>query len=212
MKQVKVLSGKIADVDNKQGLVKAYFSAFGNIDSDGDMIQMGAHSKTMMERGPNGTNRIKHFKQHDSWQVPGVIKEMGEDSHGGWFVSQLSKTTLGRDTLIEYEEGIITEHSFGFNIIKAEQIEDKEKGNYQLITETKIWEVSTLTAWGANSQTPVVEVKSNKEILEQAEKILKTGKLSDETLKKAEEIYKTLRAVLKHSEPSNQDLILTYKF
>lgn len=211
MKQIKVLSGKVKDVDESKGLIKAYFSIFNNIDSDGDMIQQGAHAKTMMERGPTGTGRIKHFKQHDSWQVPGVIKEMGEDQEGGWFVSQLAKTTLGKDTLIEYQDGIITEHSFGFQIIKSEQVEDVEKGNYQLITETKIWEVSSLTAWGANSQTRTIDVKEDRDLFEQMEKILKNGKLSDETLKKAEELYKTLRAAL-HSEPSHLDIITNFKF
>lgn len=206
MKLTKEISGKIADLDTKKGLVKAYFNAFGNIDSDNDMIKRGAHAKTIKERGPGGTGRIKHFKQHDSWQVPGVIKEMGEDSFGGYFVSQLAPTVLGKDTLIEYEMGIITEHSFGFEIIKSEHIEDMEIGNYQLITETKIWEVSSLTAWGANANTPTVSVKSDKEVFEQIEKILKQGNLSDETLEKAEQLYKTLRAVVKHSEP--EDILL----
>ena len=55
MKLIKELSGKVADIDKKQGLVKAYFSAFGNIDSDNDMIQRGAHIKTMKERDPDGS-------------------------------------------------------------------------------------------------------------------------------------------------------------
>lgn len=213
-KQVKVLQAKIEDVDTKKGLIKAYFNAFGNVDYDRDMIQLGAHKKTIKERGPGGTKQIKHFKQHDSWQVPGVLVEMGEDSFGGYFVSKLAPTTLGKDTLIEYEAGIITEHSFGFEIIKSEMIEDLSQGNYQLITETKIWEVSSLTAWGANPNTPTVSVKNNIQLFEQMEKILKLGNLSDETLKQAEQLYKTLRAVIPHSEPLADDykIIQTFKF
>ncbi len=212
MKHIKELTAKIADVDEKEGIVKAYFSAFGNIDADNDMIQAGAHAKTMMERGPAGTGRIKHFKYHDRWQVPGVLTEMGEDTFGGYFVSKLAPTMLGKDTLIEYQAGIITEHSFGFQIIKSEKVNAGEQNEYQLITETKIWEVTSLTAWGANEDARTISVKDAKEIFEQVEKILKLGNLSDETLKKAEELYKTLKAVIPHLEPSNELLINEFKF
>lgn len=197
----------VKDVDTSKGIVKAYYSAYGNEDSDGDIIMRGAATKSAKERGPGGTNRIKHFKNHRSDQVPGVILELGEDEKGGWFVSKLMQhngefTQLAKDTLIEYQAGGITEHSHGLEIMKSH--EDNGK---QIITELKLWEVSSLSAWGANPQTPTVNVKSEKDALKTMEHInglLKIGDFSDDYLiqleKRWNEINNFLQS-LKQNEP-----------
>ena len=46
----------VKDVDDTKGIVKAYYSAYGNEDSDGDIIVMGAATKSASERGPRGAN------------------------------------------------------------------------------------------------------------------------------------------------------------
>ena len=189
----------IKDVDSKKGIVKAYFAIFGNIDSDNDIIEPGAFKKSIEERGPDGSKRIKHFKWHSSMHVPGKLTQLGEDEKGGWFISQLSKTTLGKDTLIEYDEGIITEHSHGFQVIKEE--EDEAGVNH--IKESRLWEVSTLTAWGANHLTNtefVKEIKSADQFIAEMKRLtsyLKVGRFSDELLEKAEKEYAELSAACK---------------
>lgn len=188
---------KVKDVDAQKGIVKAYFAVFGNIDSDGDIIESGAFAKTIKERGPEGSDRIKHFKWHSSRHVPGKLLELGEDEFGGFFVSKLSNTTLGRDTLIEYDEGIITEHSHGFETIKA----DEDESGINHIRESKLWEVSTLTAWGANSLTRVdyvKDIKDEKELLKAIEtitKYLQVGRFSDELLSNLEQKYTDLTII-----------------
>lgn len=179
----------IKDVSSKKGIVKAYFAIFGIKDSDNDIIEPGAFKKSIEERGPDGgSNRIKHFKNHSTWDVPGKLLELGEDQKGGWFLSQLSKSTLGRDTLIEYEEGIITEHSHGFEIMQEEV--DEQGTNH--IKESRLWEVSSLTAWGANHLTNteyVKEIRSADQFIAEMKRLtsyLKIGRFSDELLEKSE--------------------------
>ena len=71
------------------------------------------------------------------------------------FESVMSKSTLGNDTLIQYQEGILAkEHSVGFNIIQ------RSESNPEEITEIKLWEGSTVT-FGANPNTPVIGIKAN---------------------------------------------------
>lgn len=199
----KSVNFEIKDIDESKGVVQAYYSAYGNKDSDGDIILKGAATKSAKERGPGGNGRIKHFKNHDWRLVPGVLTELGEDQKGGWFVSRFAQhkgefTQLAKDTLIEYKSGVITEHSHGLDIIKSHP-----EGDANVITELKLWEVSTLTAWGANEQTPVVNVKEEKDILklfEQIEKLLSIGEFSDDYLKRLEEKHKSLKDLI-HSEP-----------
>ena len=149
MKEFKKLEYDIKDIDDKR-IVTFYYNAFGNEDSDGDITNESTHTKTQKE----GIKRVKHFKNHNYTLTPGVIKELGTDSFGAWARSQLiMKTQLGADTYEEYKAGAITEHSFGFDILSRDK-EDK-----RLITEVKLWEVSSLSHWGANEMTPVIDIK-----------------------------------------------------
>ena len=199
---------KVKDVDTKKGLVKAFYTVFGNIDSDKDIVEPGASAKTIRERGPEGSDRIKHFKWHDVREVPGRLQELGEDEFGGFFVSKMSNSQLGKDTLIQYQEGIISEHSFGFEIIK----EDEDEAGINHIREFKLWEVSSLTAWGANPLTRtdlVKDIKDEKELLKAIENItkyLQIGRFSDELLSNLEKQYTDLTTIynsLITKEPKN---------
>lgn len=213
MAQLKYTSNelKIKDVDETQGIVTAYYSNYGSIDSDREIIEPGSATKTAQERGPNGSNRIKHLKNHNLTQAPGKIIELGEDEKGGWFRSQLAKhngqfSTLANDTLIEYHSGVITEHSHGFETIKS----DRDEAGINHIKEIRLWEASTLTAWGANPNTPVRDLKDLSDpykiliALENVQKYLNVGEFSDELLEIMEKKFKNLNEIynsLANNEP-----------
>ena len=52
------------------------------------------------------------------------------------------------------DSGLITEHSIGFKTIKEDK---KSDANY--MTEIRLWEGSSLTAWGSNPETPITGTK-----------------------------------------------------
>ena len=163
---IKSLVRELKDIDSK-GFVRFYFNAFEIEDSDGDITEKGSFKKSMQENRA----RIKHFKNHNINLVPGVIKELGEDTIGAWAGSQLIlKTQLGSDTYEEYKAGAITEHSFGFDVVKRDE-EDKKR-----LVEMKLHEVSSLTHWGANQFTPVIDVKDEKQLLKELDKLCKLSK------------------------------------
>jgi HK97 family phage prohead protease len=181
MKQFKGINGAIIkDLDTKQGIVTGYYSVFGNIDSDGDMIMPGAFLKTISENGPEGKNRIMHLWQHNPLEPIGKPSVLKEDAEGLYFETKLAQTSRGIDTLKLYEDGIINEHSIGFNVVKKET-----KSDHTAIHEIKLWEGSTVT-WGANSATRTTGMKSMdaNSYLTQKERIyqaLKKGTYTDET-------------------------------
>lgn len=195
---------EVKDVDAKKGIVEGYLSAFGNIDSDEDMVLPGAFKKTILENGPNSPKpRIKHLRDH--WDTVGVFQELEEDSYGLRYVSKLGRSRLAKDTLMDYEDGIITEHSIGFNIIKS-----NDQGEYREITEVKLWEGSSLTKWGANEDTPVTGVKdiSSKEgalkMLDTITKRLRNGRYSDDYLELMEIQLKQVQQYLALDEPEEK--------
>ena len=164
----------IKDVDTKSGIVAGYFSATGNIDADGDLIEKGAFSKSIQERGADTTSnrKISHLAFHDVRRPVGDIQVLKEDDHGLYFESKMGSHTDGQDALKMYDSGIIREHSIGFQYIgdktKWMELEDgstdipmTEQGKdfvssmagYYQISEVKLWEGSFVT-FGANSETP----------------------------------------------------------
>jgi HK97 family phage prohead protease len=165
--KTEVLSAEIMDLNVKQGIVTGYFSKFNNVDADGDIIRPGAFTKTIKENGPESSlPRIKHLLNHDPSLPLGVLTSLKEDGYGLLYESQVGSHELGEDFIKMVESGLITEHSIGFKIIKRNQIQSYENyiknpslGQYE-ITEIKLYEGSSLTAWGANPYTPITSLKS----------------------------------------------------
>lgn len=180
------LKAEIKDVDMSKRTVTGYFSKFGNVDSDNDIIVAGAFARTIRENGVNGKNRIKHLKNHNPNQMIGRLTELKEDAVGLYFESVISTNSHGKDALIEYQEGLLTEHSIGFITLQSDQTDD----GVQLIKEVKLFEGSAVT-WGANENTPVLDIKSMNYTqlaneLDSVVKYCKVGELSDELLSSVE--------------------------
>jgi len=185
----------VKDVDTKSGIVTGYFASFDTIDSCMDMIVKGAFKKTIAERGPNGTNQIKHLLQHDCDDPIGFIQVLKEDKIGLYFESKMSSTDDGQDVLTMYAEGIYNEHSIGYRTIKEERVDDGNNNLlYYKLSEVKLWEGSTVL-WGANPNTPFTGFKSinapdlKNELDSKFEKCIKAislGNLKDETYQKLE--------------------------
>ena len=151
----KTLELEVKDVDRKEGIVSGYFAAFGIKDSDGDIIHKGAFDRSIQDWMPKG--RIKHLLNHDPSKPLGKIIELKEDEYGLFYRSQIGKHDLGRDFIKMVESDLIKEHSIGFNDLTPT---DKRKGDgFMNITNVKLYEGSSLTSWGANEFTPLLEMK-----------------------------------------------------
>ena len=165
------IASEIMDMNPMQGIVTGYFSKFNNVDSDGDIMKPGAFTKTISEQGPSSTQpRIKHLLNHDPSQPLGKLLSLKEDAYGLYYESQVGTHEGGEDFIKMVESGLITEHSIGFKIIKRNQIQSYENylrnpslGQFE-ITEVKLYEGSSLTAWGANSLTPITSLKGDKNL------------------------------------------------
>jgi HK97 family phage prohead protease len=152
----KTSKSEIKDLDTKQGIVQVYPTNFTHVDTDEDKIRPTAYNKTISEWGPSGRNRIWMLKNHDSSLWVSKPKELTPDSYGVLATVQIPQTSLGKDLILLYEEGHITEHSVG--IVPIIQTYNKAE-NYNDIAEVKWYEFSPV-AWGANEYTPTVSVKS----------------------------------------------------
>lgn len=220
---VKTVSIKVEDIDSGSRKVKGYFSAFDTKDSDGDVIRKGAFSQSIKQHGPGSTSnrRVAHLRNHDWGHQIGKLEELYEDQKGLGFVSTLGRSTKGEDALLDYQDGIIREHSIGFNYVKGkiEKQENDAFGEFYNVTEVKLWEGSAVT-FGANSLTPVIDVAKglNYDVLlekinsltEGIQTALKNGKGTDERLENIELMFAQLQELqnsLKDLKPSKDTLV-----
>ena len=214
---------KLEDFDAGSRKIKVYLSAFGNVDAHNDVIVKGAFTKTLKER----FERIKYLWQHNTWEPIGKWNELGEDNTGLWGVGTLSNATKGNDAFEYYKEGIINEHSIGFDTLNQ-----RPDGDIRYLTEIRLWEGSAVT-FGANEKTPVISMAKSLNIdpikyLQEREakllKFLRHSQASDEAhdcveieLRQITETYRTLLsekaatpAPAPQPEPFKIDLVTTF--
>jgi len=151
----------IEDVDDK-GLVKIRVSAFGNVDSYGDIMDEKAFNKSIADFRASGKTRIKHLKNHSWSELLGYPVEMESNKEGLDVVSKMNlDNDLPRETFNNYkffaEGGQTLEHSIGYSTVKEDYSED-EKAN--ILKEVNLMEYSTLDFLGANSETPLLDLKN----------------------------------------------------
>lgn len=195
----KAVSGAPIDMADDSRTIIVYYSAFGNVDSDGDVITPGAFTKSIKENGPSAKNRIWHLFNHSTDKPVSKPRSLVEDAFGLKAEVKMPNTTLGRDTYELYKDGHITEHSIGFQTMKSQA-----KSGYNEITEIRLFEGSSVL-WGANANTPTVSVKSELKatIIDEITKTIKSlrnGFYTDETFGLLELKLKQLQQYLGEME------------
>lgn len=224
--EYKIFQAKVMDVDSKKGIVTNYDNAFNCVDSDGDISRKGAYLKTLSEN----VKRAKWFLNHDSTLLLGVpfIAGTKEDDAGLLSVNHLNMDKqIAKDTLSDYmlfkDYDRTLEHSIGYEVIKSNPYDLGSGKMGRELIEIKLWEKSTLTSWGANEFTPLVDIKSIKDIdkmLEMLEQMFtKNLNYSDERKRAAEKLFLELKSLSKEEpgettlikEPTSSEILLTIK-
>lgn len=143
------------------------------------LSQKGLIKKTLSEN----YNRVKHLYQHDPFQPLAGVKngalKVSEDTKGLYFESTISKTSWGRDAIQLYADGVVDEHSVGFQTVKS-----TDKGGYREITEIKLWEGSTVT-WGANDlarSKSALDIEGVTKKMDSVIKSIRNGKYENEEI------------------------------
>lgn len=234
------------DVDMTKRIVQSIPNTYYFFDSDSDVLLPGCASKSIQEAGPesNGAAKIKNVKDHvisDRIGKPVLLDERTVDGMKVMYgESKMLTTTLGDDMLIEYQEGVIDQHSIGFQYLDLEFItadakdwkttinklingKDAEDAGYMfLVKEIKLFEWSPVS-FGANELTPYLGVKSgNKDALrlkinsrlDLLEKQLRTGKQSDFAMLDYELETLQLKQIINelfNQQPSIKDTLLAQR-
>lgn len=188
--EFKQLSYNIKDLDEKQGIVKAYANAYNFEDSDGDISGQGSFTKTVSEN----KKRIRVLKDHNPTISLGVPLDFNtSDPYGLLTTTKFNlHKEVSRDMFTDIqlmkEHGLNAELSIGYNVVK------RNEKNKNIIDEYKLFEYSFLTSWAANELSTVQDIKSIKShygVMELLQKMYNKD-YSDPRLKEIEKILKSL--------------------
>ena len=210
---------EVKDLDIQTRRVKIMLSNFDTLDSDSDIIRKGAFAKSIQERGPasTGNRKIAFLRYHD-WEHPiGKFVHLEETNEGLIGEAELGRSAKGDAAMLDYQDGIINEHSIGFNYIEDKtQLIERGDASFWEIKEVQLWEGSAVT-FGANSLTPTLDVSKGNhlEVIDKVNKkmnglinALKNGKGTDERLFEIEMALKVCQQQynsLVNFEPSSED-------
>ncbi len=198
--EYKNFDGGIVDVDLASRRLVTNWSGLGNKDFDNDVIHKAAYDKTIAERGPNGKNLIYHIVDHNPSvkNIVGAVKELSVVGAHLQAVTHASDTTLGNDILKLYQDGIIKQHSVGFNAVETEN-----HNGFRLIKQIALYEGSSVL-WGANEDTYTVSVSKSlmnnpDDVIADLDnlcKALRNGTYTDETFGLLELRMKTIQKAI----------------
>lgn len=230
-------SGHKADIDESRRTVDLVANTYYYYDSYGDVLIEGCCAKSIKDRGPKSDNpgKIKHFANHaadDGIARVDMIEEATINSmhvlHGN---SWMSESINGEQYMIKYREGLIDQHSIGFNYLTLTYLEseseefdkllaklinpdDAIKGGFMwAVNEIKLFEYSSLDGFGANRLTPFLGVKTDNKQVQYNNLITKLDALhiamrsggEKETLQLQERQIKQMIYELYNPEPSSKD-------
>jgi len=227
--QVKSNLSDYKEIDESGRTIKAIANTYNFYDSDSDVLRPGVAKLSIEQRGAksDAADKILYAKFHDLTQLNGkslIEKEAMINGNSVLYVeAKLLETPAGEETLQQYKEGIINQHSIGFRYNQINYIdnesekwddflkdlinpEEAEKNGFGYdVTEIKLYEWSAV-AFGANKLTPFLGVKSENKAIQlqglyqKMDALIKTANRQDSHNKKIYELqYMQLKQLIAES-------------
>lgn len=150
-------------VDEEAGIIEAYVSIFGNVDSYGDIVVQGAFRDSLAKYFPRYP---KGVWSHDWAQPIAKTLEAREDERGLYIKAQLLlDIQKAKEAYVLIKEGVMTDFSFGYEVDDYEM--DFDKG-VRYLKRLTIYEWSPVLV-GANRSATLIGVKGDGQIIEEEE-------------------------------------------
>lgn len=105
--------GEIRAIDGDQGIVEAYLTKWGTVDSYNTSFEKGSFANTFSKRGTKGTRLFWNHRE-----LAGKILELREDDTGPYVKVQFNlETRAGSTAYSHVKAGDVDCFSFGFNTV-----------------------------------------------------------------------------------------------
>lgn len=166
-------------------------ASYGNIDKKKDIATRGMFTKSWKEN-----KAIDFLIDHDKSQKPGKVTDLYDDEKKAYTKVKFGSHTLGTDTMLMMDEGIIRGASFGFYTIKANKKEIKGQKVRELVEVLQDETTVTYALEPVNDMTGIVRVtKAMIDNFDIETKALSTGEKN------------TLLAIVRNDQSTLEELI-----
>ncbi len=194
----KTIESEVKEVDVKGRTMIGAFTRYNVKDSDGDIARKGMFTKTWQEN----FKRIKHLLNHDVTKPVGQIKRLWEDEDYAYYESAVGTHKLGDDVLEMAESGLLTEHSYGYTVLKKNNLKTGRE-----LLEVKQWEISNLSGWGANEYSPLLSFSKDQNKTDLETKLLKRQKGLETFCRNSTATDETIELLLLESKQLTQIIL-----
>lgn len=148
-------SFEMSDMDKEHRTAVIAHAHYDNIDRFGDISRKGMFNKSWQE---TKASDIIFDVDHNLEKQPGLVKKTFEDEHKAYTKVWFGTHTLGNDTMLMMDEGIIRGASFKFVVEKKGDLNIKGKKVRELKEVRHLATTVTLTIVPVNSLAGVVSV------------------------------------------------------
>lgn len=184
---------------------------YDNIDRAKDISRKGMFNKSWKEQ-----KAIDFLVDHDPGQKPGLVTRTYEDEKKAYTGVKFGSHTLGTDTMLMMDEGIITGASFGFFTIKANKIEVKGKKVRELkevihaetTVTKKLQPVNDLAGVVMVTKAELGAFAEFKAHIDRLEHFCRNTTASDETIINIEAEIKAAKNILSQYDTEDTQLII----
>lgn len=191
----------VKSVDAETGIFEALVSVFGNEDSYGDVVILGAFANTLVEWESKG-DPIPVYWSHrmdDPDYNIGHVLEASETDTGLLIKAQLDLGGGKADQVHRLLKGRrVTQFSFAYDVVS-----EKKVGDVNELHELKLYEVGP-TPIGANQETELLAVKTAADAARGIEAGLKAGRvLAQKHIDSLRNAQEAIAAVITAAEVAN---------
>jgi HK97 family phage prohead protease len=158
--EYKSLGFELKDLSRDKRTAIIAHAVYDNIDKVKDISRMGMFNKSWQE----SKDEIAFYLNHKDENAPGKVVDVFEDQHKAYTKVWLGTHTLGNDTLIMMDEGVIKKASFGYYVEKSNPLSIKGQMIREL-KEVRHVETSVLTKSSANPLAGIVAVNKSIDVL-----------------------------------------------
>lgn len=137
--------------------LEGYVAAFGNVDSQNDVIEPGAFDRTIAERVKSGKVKLLIDHLWDVEHTAGTIDDAVPDQHGLKVHASVDEDDAVQRAIAKVARGHVTGMSIGYETMAA-SFEERDQDVIRHLTEVKLFEGS-ITPFPANEAAIVLGVK-----------------------------------------------------
>lgn len=150
---------ELSEMDKDHRTAVIAHAAYDNIDKKKDISRRGMFTKSWKEN-----KAVDFLIDHDPKQKPGLVTGLYDDEKKAYTRVKFGTHTLGNDTMLMMDDGIITGASFGFFTVKANKISVKNQPVRELKEVLHVETTVALSLQPINDLAGVVKVNKAMEV------------------------------------------------